>query len=99
MLDLARELSSGARVSAIGLMSGTSADGIDAAVVDLWEEAGRLRVELVSFRSDPYPLEVRELLFRCFDDAVSVSELCVLHARLGELYGREVGWFLQMKQG
>jgi anhydro-N-acetylmuramic acid kinase len=67
-------------------MSGTSADGIDAAAVSLWEEGDRLRVELRAFETTPYPPKVRDALFRCFEDRATVSELCLLNATLGELF-------------
>jgi anhydro-N-acetylmuramic acid kinase len=70
----------------IGLMSGTSADGIDAAAVSLWREDDRIRVELRGFLTYPYPPEVRAALFRCFEDQATVSELCLLNARIGELF-------------
>jgi len=91
-------LETGARVLAVGLMSGTSADGIDAAAVELWREPlsaeprrgggepEQLRTELRAFETFPYPTEVRALLFRCFDDQATASELCLLNAVLGELF-------------
>ncbi len=86
LADLKARLDDGRPVLAIGLMSGTSADGIDAALVRLWREAERLRVELVRFDTVPYPAAVRELLFRCFDNAATVRDLCALHAMVGELF-------------
>jgi anhydro-N-acetylmuramic acid kinase len=79
-------IGSGGAVLAIGLMSGTSADGIDAALVALGEQDGRVRVELRAFETTPYPEEVRQALFRCFDDVATVSEVCVLNARVGEVF-------------
>jgi len=70
-----------------GLMSGTSADGIDAAVVDL--APGRWRVR--AFATFPYPIEVRRALFRLFDPATArVDELCHMNAVLGELFAEAV---------
>jgi anhydro-N-acetylmuramic acid kinase len=79
-------LRSGARATGIGLISGTSADGIDAAAVDLWEEEGRLRTQVRGAATLPYPDSVREQLFRAFDDALTVSQLCSLNAVLGGLF-------------
>src|SRR2546421_8556629 len=79
-------LRAGERVLGIGLMSGTSADGIDAAAVDLWLEDGRPRVSLRAFVSRPYPESVRELLFRCFEDRATVREVCLLNALVGDLF-------------
>lgn len=85
-VDRLDRLRAGERVTAVGLMSGTSADGIDMAVADLWQEAGRTRLSL---RADagmqPYSAAVRDLLFRCFDNRATPRELCLLNALLGEL--------------
>ena len=50
----------------VGLMSGTSVDGIDAALVEI---SGREtpRVRLVAFENRPFPQDVREEIFRLFD--------------------------------
>src|SRR5437870_429518 len=70
---------------AIGLMSGTSADGIDAALVAIEGEPPRAR--LLAFRTDPYPAAVREELFALFrQDEGSVARLCRLDFLLGELF-------------
>jgi len=63
-------------------MSGTSADGVDAAIVDL---DGR-RVRVVAFATYPYPPSVRRALFRLFDPAGRVDELCRMNFVLGELF-------------
>jgi anhydro-N-acetylmuramic acid kinase len=67
-------------------MSGTSADGIDAALVAIAEAEGRLSVALRAFLSRPYPPAVREALFAAFSDRLTVSRICVLNAVLGELF-------------
>ena len=69
----------------VGLMSGTSGDGIDAALVDLSRQKSGLRVRMVAFHSLPYP---RSLQQRILSASVSgtVSELCHLNALLGEWF-------------
>jgi anhydro-N-acetylmuramic acid kinase len=79
-------LRAGERITALGLMSGTSADGIDAAAVDLWREDEALRLELREFRTVGYPQEVRAGLFRCFADQATVREVCLLNAAIGEAF-------------
>lgn len=70
---------------AIGLISGTSADGIDAALVAIEGEPPKAR--LLSFRTNPYPDEAREELFALFrQEAGSVARLCRLNFLLGELF-------------
>src|SRR5207237_3294744 len=62
---------------AIGLMSGTSADGIDAALVTI-AEGDRLQITLDRFFTLPYPDALREFLFEAFADRLSVSRICLL---------------------
>src|SRR2546428_1080866 len=46
----------------IGLMSGTSADGVDAALVDIRGTGHDLKIKLKAFRTFPYPTVFRERL-------------------------------------
>src|SRR5687767_3944693 len=71
---------------AIGLMSGTSADGIDAALVEIDGTAARPEVRLVEFTSLPYPPEVREQLFAAFGKKANPRAICLLDVLLGELF-------------
>jgi anhydro-N-acetylmuramic acid kinase len=48
----------------IGLMSGTSLDGISAAVVRFGDRDGRLHADLIAFRSIPYAPDRRERLLK-----------------------------------
>ncbi len=84
--SLSQKLETGEPVVGIGLMSGTSADGIDAAAVRLWREDGRLRFQQLAFRSSPYPDEIHALLDRCFADRAAPSEICELNQTLGDLF-------------
>lgn len=71
----------------IGLMSGTSADGVDAALV----EVGRLEsgVRLIGFAGLPYPRELRrEILEVSEARSVNVERICRLHVILGEWFAR-----------
>ncbi len=70
-----------------GVMSGTSADGIDVALCRISSAKGSPKVELLAHRSQAYPPEVREALLRAMSDApTTVADLARLNWRLGELY-------------
>jgi anhydro-N-acetylmuramic acid kinase len=69
----------------VGLMSGTSVDSIDAAVVDIPDDVRRLRV--LAFVSVPFAPLLRERIFRAFrPETSSVDELCRLNFDLGEAF-------------
>ncbi|WP_414755495.1 anhydro-N-acetylmuramic acid kinase [Anabaena sp. CCY 9910] len=60
----------------IGLISGTSVDGIDAALVEITGTELDLKVELLAGKTYPYPAELRErILAVCAGEAISMLEL------------------------
>ncbi|MEG4344686.1 anhydro-N-acetylmuramic acid kinase [Microcoleus sp. A003_D6] len=63
----------------IGLISGTSVDGIDAALVDVVGSQTDLKVQLVAGKTFPYPANLRsQILSVCSGSALSVPELAQL---------------------
>ncbi|OON68044.1 anhydro-N-acetylmuramic acid kinase [Hymenobacter sp. CRA2] len=75
----------------IGLMSGTSLDGLDVALCHLEGSGPATRLTLEQFCTMPYPDEVRTRVRRVFAQAeVSLEELTLLNAWLGTLHGQLV---------
>jgi anhydro-N-acetylmuramic acid kinase len=72
-------------VKVIGLMSGTSADGVDAALVDVSTEGGRPHLRLVAWDTLAYPPGLRERILAMATGG-STEEVCHLNAYLGELF-------------
>jgi anhydro-N-acetylmuramic acid kinase len=72
----------------VGLMSGTSADGIDAALIRLNESGnGEIDVSVLAFETVPYPEGLREALFRLSSaETGRVDEVCRMNFVLGELF-------------
>lgn len=71
----------------LGLMSGTSADGIDVALVDISGSPPRISAKLVNFTSLPFPGRVRSELLRVAEgEAVTSGEISQLNFRLGQLF-------------
>lgn len=72
-----------------GLMSGTSADGIDVAVVEITGLGWRTRLRLRTFARVPYPPRVRQRILEIAGGAaISVSEVSQMNFLLGELFAR-----------
>ncbi|HEY9893651.1 MAG TPA: anhydro-N-acetylmuramic acid kinase [Candidatus Sericytochromatia bacterium] len=63
----------------IGLISGTSVDGIDAASVEITGTDVDLKVKLIAGATYPYPTELREQILKvCAGAALSMAELAQL---------------------
>jgi anhydro-N-acetylmuramic acid kinase len=63
----------------IGLISGTSVDGIDAALVDISGTNLDIKIELVAGATYPYPADLKErILAVCAGEAISMAELAQL---------------------
>lgn len=75
----------------IGLMSGTSLDGVDVAVARLEGTVSDLKIELIGHAAFPYPEELRaSLLQNSGLDSSSVIDLSQLNMRLAFEYDKAV---------
>ncbi|MDN5276600.1 MAG: anhydro-N-acetylmuramic acid kinase [Clostridiales bacterium] len=71
----------------IGLMSGTSVDGIDAALVRIRGKGLDTKIELLEFENFSYDDHVRERIFELFEPSTStVEKICHMNFLLGELF-------------
>ncbi|WP_054957521.1 anhydro-N-acetylmuramic acid kinase [Paenibacillus dakarensis] len=74
-------------VIAAGLMSGTSLDGIDAAVVRITGSGLKSEVDLLHYNHTPYDVQVREKLKDlCSLEHSSSAAICSMNAYLGSLF-------------
>jgi anhydro-N-acetylmuramic acid kinase len=73
----------------IGLMSGTSVDGIDAALVEISGTMLDLRVELLAGETYPYPDEIRsQILAVCGGAKLSMAEFAELDDGIARCFGK-----------
>ena len=71
----------------LGLISGTSADGIDAALVEISGRPPRLNARLSGFACFPYPPRVRrEVLRIASGEPATAADVARLNVLLGELF-------------
>lgn len=69
----------------VGLMSGTSGDGVDAALIDIRRQRSGLRVQMIAFHPLPYPRSLQQRILSASASG-TVAELCHLNALLGEWF-------------
>ncbi|WP_096273880.1 anhydro-N-acetylmuramic acid kinase [Paucisalibacillus globulus] len=73
---------------AVGIMSGTSLDGIDVAVVKISEEKENVQLELKHFDSISYSDEVKQaILALCDPNQATIQMISSMNMLLGRLYG------------
>ncbi len=76
-----------------GVMSGTSADGIDVALVQISPSDQPITpaINLLGHTHVPYAKSVRDAVLQAMDaHSITTAQLASLHTRLGQLYGEAV---------
>ncbi|MFB3814424.1 MAG: anhydro-N-acetylmuramic acid kinase [Terriglobales bacterium] len=73
-----------------GVMSGTSADGTNVALVRLLGRGFRTRLELLAHHEYPFPAPVRRAVLSVMNATASVADLTRLNFLLGELYANAI---------
>ena len=71
----------------VGLMSGTSADGVDAALVKIVQRGGTSRITPLAFASVPYSHTLQQRLVELSLHG-QVAEICHMNAYIGELFAK-----------
>jgi len=80
----------------IGLMSGTSADGIDAAVVEIEGHGMETHIALLAFETFPFPPGVQEaILTLCEPETGHVDDVFELNFYIGHVFAVSVKHLLQ----
>ena len=83
-----------------GIMSGTSADGIDVALVRLLGRGTNVRLQLLAHEHRDYPAPVRKAVLAAMNaQSASVAALARLNTRLGELYSDALSYTLKLHSG
>lgn len=72
----------------IGLISGTSVDGIDAALVEITKPDQGIKLELIAGKTFPYDPELREeILAVCAGELRSIAQICELDDAIAQAFG------------
>jgi anhydro-N-acetylmuramic acid kinase len=69
----------------VGLMSGTSGDGVDAALVEITRSRKGLDIQTIAFHALPYPRSLQQRILTASASG-PVAEICHLNALLGEWF-------------
>ena len=86
--DHLAELLRKAKMRVAGLMSGTSADGVDAAIIDINPD----KVNVLAFDTFPYSSKLRCSILRlCGSSLCNAADVCHFNFALGEVFAESVG--------
>lgn len=76
----------------LGLMSGTSADGVDLVLAEFYGGGRELRYRLVGYQEVPYPADLRRRILAAMRGA-ETREIALLHHDLGRFYRQAAAGF------
>lgn len=72
---------------AVGIMSGTSMDGIDTVLVDIHGYGKETKLKVIGYHEYPMPLDMKAKIMKACDEKDShVDEICSLNFELGYLF-------------
>lgn len=75
---------------AIGLMSGTSLDGVDAVLCEITGQGMTTNIQQIAFLTHPLPERIKEQIRMCCRREAGVDLVCSLNFALGEVFGEAV---------
>lgn len=79
------ELNAAKQLRVAGLMSGTSGDGVDVAIVEIDDQSQKL----LGFGTVPYPVSLRKALFNLFEpDTSHVDDICHYNFVFGHFFAK-----------
>ena len=89
MVQRLLEITSKKKRKIVGLMSGTSADGVDAVLVEIEGNGFDTSFRLIQFITYPFPKGVRNRIFQLFSpSSCSVEDVCEMNFVLGDIFAR-----------
>ncbi len=75
----------------VGLMSGTSADGVDVAVVEVLNSGRQTRVKTIGWKTFPFNEELKKLILKNSQPETSkVDEICRLNFLIAQVYADSI---------
>ena len=75
----------------IGILSGTSLDGVDVVLTKISGFGETSKIEVMDFYTNPYPAEMKQYILKCSSkDDSSVEDICKLNFLLGYFFSNSV---------
>lgn len=92
-------ISSKKEKNVIGILSGTSVDGVDVVLVKISNSGVSSKIKVVDFESFPINNKLKKFILRCSSKKESnVEEICMLNFIIGKLFADSINKFLKSKK-
>jgi anhydro-N-acetylmuramic acid kinase len=85
------------QIQVVGIMSGTSVDGVDFVLTRVLRKPEGLKVQFVDMASVAFPPPLRMQVLKAADHELTVNALAELHFELGRFYARKLKVIAQKK--
>jgi len=72
----------------IGMISGTSADGVDVAIVDIQGKGDSLKISEKAFKTYKYPNWLQDRIVRIVHERIKLEEIAVLNFYIGKFFAK-----------
>lgn len=93
------EIASKPKKTILGLMSGTSLDGLDMAICEIAGNGFDTNLKVIAFETAAYSYSFRNYLKKCcFNPHVHLEEICRLNAKIGRYHADLINDFLNRHQ-
>lgn len=83
------------RLTILGLNSGTSADALDMAVVQITRQNKTVRCRFLTGSTKSFPADLSRLIHKIIQNEVSLEEGLLAHQALGEFFGKSAAGYLK----
>ncbi|MFH1052373.1 MAG: anhydro-N-acetylmuramic acid kinase [bacterium] len=77
-----------------GLMSGTSLDGVDAALVKFWNFKGKHKFKLIDFQYLPFKSDFKKAILNVINSKILISEVSSLNFQLADYFIKAIDLLL-----
>ncbi|MBU0559373.1 MAG: anhydro-N-acetylmuramic acid kinase [Bacteroidetes bacterium] len=91
MLKKLQSISEKSKKLVIGLMSGTSVDGVDTALVEIENSGVNTKLSLIGFCESPFPNGLKEFILKnCSNESSRIEDISQLNFLLANVYAESV---------
>lgn len=75
----------------VGILSGTSVDGVDVIIVNISGKGHKVKISIIDFKTFPIGIGLKKFILKCsFDKSGNTGDICRLNFMIGNLFAESV---------